>query len=196
MGLREYYDISNYKSDKGWSKSNGNLFAYAIRKYILDILKEANSKYTVSYNNSFIIGDPTEYDLLLIDTTNEDRYKKGFSNNQFDSEDAKYKIELKSGGYVGGLNPKLDGKPKQDNYYYISIYDGPDTIKELDTYYTKEFVWVIPNKEYQEYTGGNVSYFDMLKKYEDDEDALFDYIEAKGLDEKFKEFIEDIIKGE
>ena len=92
--INEIYKNNNFKNA---NKINGNIFAYAIRKMIQDILK--NSEYYVSYNNAFINNSPIEWDLLII--KNENPHQNII--NVYDYKNIICAIEIKSGGYMTNL---------------------------------------------------------------------------------------------
>ncbi len=135
------------------SKYSGNLFAYAIRQYITDILK--NKKYKVSYNNSFIKGNPIEYDLLIVKELKE--------SNLYEYDDVICGIELKAGGYVGQkknneeIFKKFPYAKRIKKMLYISIYDTKKRINELKKEYDSIFIWNMPEKhtKYKSYIGRN-----------------------------------------
>lgn len=188
---RLYNYVENYSSlfngdvnRRICSKYSGNLFAYAIRKYIMDIFKKNKIKLKVSYNNSFIKGNPIEYDLLIV--------KKLKKSNLYEYEDVVCGIELKAGGHVGSqrnydeIYDKFKHAKKLKKMLYISIYDQTRRIKELEQVYDSIFIWNRPGKytKYKSYIGRK------------DEKEFRNYIQTNpDIEESFEKWIlENVIK--
>ena len=144
--FNELYDyVSNYtllfKNDTNKRKNykyRGNLFAYAIRQYILEIFNNKTINLNVSYNNSFIKGNPIEYDLLIVKELKE--------SNLYEYDDVVCGIELKSGGYIGNIKDYKFKNKKNIKMLYISIYDQKKKIKKLKEIYDDVFIWNEPEK--------------------------------------------------
>lgn len=80
---------------KSWKKYFGDVCCRIFREFLL---KEIPEKYKISYPNAYIVGFPTEFDLLILDgDAKPEKY-----TNAFKPEKVKFVLEIKAHGLFGG----------------------------------------------------------------------------------------------
>lgn len=84
-----------HPGDKCWKKYIGDVCCRIFREYLL---AEIPKRYKISSPNAYIVGFPTEFDLLIID---ENAITEKFTN-AFKPENVKWGLEIKTRGLYGG----------------------------------------------------------------------------------------------
>ena len=80
---------------KSWKKYNGDVCCRIFREFLLE---EIPKNYKISSPNAFIVGFPTEFDLLIVDGD----AKPEMYSNTFKPEKVKCGLEIKARGFFGG----------------------------------------------------------------------------------------------
>jgi hypothetical protein len=90
-----------------WAKYKGDL----INRKITAFLRNHLTEHLVSEPNAFIVGDSTEFDILILD---KNARPKVPDSNIYQESDVKTKIEVKKHGF---FYKKVEGKEKIEKYF-------------------------------------------------------------------------------
>ena len=127
-------------------KISGNIFAYLLRGYIAEILKD---KYELSVVNSFIEGEKTEWDLLIVKNPSVEEKKL----NIYKPEHVVCAIEFKTSGAIFKNDPLASKEYLQSyitilnklniQYAYISLCEIPGNLNAMKRNYPDNCFWLI-----------------------------------------------------
>lgn len=85
----------NTLKDRSWKKYYGDVCCRIFREFLLE---EIPPEYTISPPNAYIVGFPTEFDLLIISSDSKpEKY-----TNAFKPDKVKWGMEIKAHGLFGG----------------------------------------------------------------------------------------------
>lgn len=177
-----YIDKYNNGSSRGWTKLQGDTTTRIVKEYIAEYIKSNNLKYEVSDINSYIIGFPTEFDLLIV---NKGSTKLPYSNI-YDVSDIKTIIEIKTAGVIGSqVNIKS---------YLTKI---KSSIEKINKGNHINFVYLtLVEKASNNKNNNSINYFkiteDSLKPYK--AFCLFDSFVGKTRDNEWNNFMDAIFK--